>query len=159
MGVPQCRRNDPHRARDGCRPRHPVETDVDLQPLAVAKLLKAIADQEQPRLIILGKQAIDDDMSATGPMLARCSVGRRARSPASWRVDGDVITVTREVDGGPGDGGAEPALHRHHGSAAERTPLRLLPNIMKARKKPIDNKKPADLGVDPTTAVDRGPCR
>ncbi len=127
-----------------------VETDADLQPLAVAKLLKAIADKEQPGLIILGKQAIDDDMSATGQMLAALLGWAQGTFASKLTVEGETITVTREVDGGL----ETVALNL---PAIITTDLRLnepryasLPNIMKARKKTIDNVKPADLGVDPT---------
>jgi electron transfer flavoprotein beta subunit len=127
-----------------------VETDVELQPLAVAKLLQAIAGREQPRLIILGKQAIDDDMNATGQMLAALLGWPQGTFASKVVVDGDNLTVTREVDGG-----LETVAVKL--PAVITTDLRLnepryasLPNIMKARKKPIDNVKPADLGVDPT---------
>jgi len=125
-----------------------VETDAELQPLAVAKLLKALADKEQPQLIILGKQAIDDDANQTGQMLAALLDWPQATYASKVEIDGDKVQVTREVDGG-----AEvlsltlPAI--------VTTDLRLnepryvtLPNIMKAKKKPLDNVKPADLGVD-----------
>jgi electron transfer flavoprotein beta subunit len=126
-----------------------VVTDADLQPLAVAKLLKAIVDKEQPQLVIMGKQAIDDDANQTGQMLAAllgCSQG----TFASKVVPGaDAVTVTREVDGGLET--IELKL-----PAVVTTDLRLnepryasLPNIMKAKKKPIDSMSPADLGVDP----------
>ncbi len=127
-----------------------VETDVALQPLAVAKLLRAIAAKEEPRLIILGKQAIDDDMSATGQMLAALLGWPQGTFASKITVEGDTLTVTREVDGGL----ETLALSL---PAIVTTDLRLnepryasLPNIMKARKKPIENVKPADLGVDPT---------
>jgi electron transfer flavoprotein beta subunit len=127
-----------------------VETDVDLQPLAVAKLLAAIAAKEEPGLIILGKQAIDDDMSATGPMLAALLGWAQGTFASKLTVDGANLTVTREVDGG-----LETVVLNL--PAIVTTDLRLnepryasLPNIMKARKKPIDIMKPADLGVDPT---------
>jgi len=126
-----------------------VETDVDLQPLAVAKMLKAIADKEQPKLVILGKQAIDDDMSATGPMLAALLGWPQGTFASKVTIEGDSITVVREVDGG-----LETVVISL--PAIITTDLRLnepryasLPNIMKARKKPIDVMKPADLGVDP----------
>src|SRR5579864_5605870 len=77
-----------------------VQTDVELQPLAVAKLLKAIVDKEKPKLIILGKQAIDDDMIATGQMLAALLGWPQATFASKVVIDGDTITVTREVDGG-----------------------------------------------------------
>ncbi len=126
-----------------------VETDVDLQPLAVAKMLKAIADKEQPKLVILGKQAIDDDMSATGPMLAALLGWPQGTFASKVTIEGDSLTVVREVDGG-----LETVVINL--PAIITTDLRLnepryasLPNIMKARKKPIDVMKPADLGVDP----------
>jgi electron transfer flavoprotein beta subunit len=127
-----------------------VETDAELQPLAVAKLLKAIAAREMPGLIILGKQAIDDDMNATGQMLAAFLGWPQATFASRVIVDGDTITVTREVDGGLETVAlALPAI--------VTTDLRLnepryasLPNIMKARKKPIETVTPAELGVDPT---------
>jgi electron transfer flavoprotein beta subunit len=127
-----------------------VETDVPLQPLAVAKLLAAIAAKEQPRLIILGKQAIDDDMNATGQMLAALLGWPQGTFASRVTIDGDHVTVTREVDGG-----LETIVLTL--PAVITTDLRLnepryasLPNIMKARKKPIETVKPADLGVDPT---------
>lgn len=126
-----------------------VETDVELQPLAVAKLLKAVADKEQPQLIILGKQAIDDDCNQTGQMLAALLGWPQATFASKVVVDGDRVTVTREVDGGLETISlALPAI--------VTTDLRLnepryvtLPNIMKAKKKTMDVFKPADLGVDP----------
>jgi len=126
-----------------------VETDVDLQPLAVAKLLKAIVAKEEPKLVILGKQAIDDDMNATGQMLAAMLGWPQGTFASKVAIDGDALTVTREVDGGL----ETLALTL---PAIVTTDLRLnepryasLPNIMKARKKPIETMKPADLGVDP----------
>jgi electron transfer flavoprotein beta subunit len=126
-----------------------VETDLELQPLAVAKLLRAIAEQEQPRLIIMGKQAIDDDMNATGQMLAALLGWPQGTFASKVVIEGDTINVTREVDGGL----ETVALQL---PAIVTTDLRLnepryasLPNIMKARKKPIATVKPADLGVDP----------
>jgi len=127
-----------------------VETDVAVEPIAVAKLLKAIAEKEQPQLIILGKQAIDDDMSATGQMLAALLGWPQGTFASKVTVEDGGITVTREVDGGL----ETVALSL---PAVVTTDLRLnepryasLPNIMKARKKTIDTVKPADLGVDPT---------
>ncbi|CAH2600551.1 Electron transfer flavoprotein subunit beta [Rhodovastum atsumiense] len=127
-----------------------VETDVDLQPLAVAKLLKALVDREQPGLVLLGKQAIDDDMNATGQMLAALLGWPQGTFASKIVVSGGNVTVTREVDGGLETVDLDlPAV--------VTTDLRLnepryasLPNIMKARKKPIETVKPADLGVDPT---------
>ncbi|GGB97945.1 electron transfer flavoprotein subunit beta [Oxalicibacterium flavum] len=125
-----------------------VETDIELQPLAVAKLLKAIADKEQPQLIILGKQAIDDDANQTGQMLAALLDWPQATYASKVEIDGDKAKVTREVDGGL-------EVVSLTLPAIVTTDLRLnepryvtLPNIMKAKKKTIDNLKPADLGVD-----------
>jgi electron transfer flavoprotein beta subunit len=125
-----------------------VETDVDLQPLAVAKLLKAIVDKEQPGLIILGKQAIDDDANQTGQMLAALAKLPQATFASKVQVADGKATVTREVDGGL-------EVLRLNLPAVVTTDLRLnepryvtLPNIMKAKKKTLDVVKPADLGVD-----------
>jgi electron transfer flavoprotein beta subunit len=127
-----------------------VETDVELQPLAVAKLLKAIADKEQPQLIILGKQAIDDDANQTGQMLAALLDWPQATYASKVEIDGDKVQVTREIDGGL-------EIVSLTLPAIVTTDLRLnepryvtLPNIMKAKKKTLDNVKPADLGVDVT---------
>ena len=127
-----------------------VETDVELQPLAVAKLLKALVAKEQPGLVIMGKQAIDDDMNATGQMLAALLGWPQGTFASKLTIDGDTLTVTREVDGGLETLSLDlPAVIT--------TDLRLnepryasLPNIMKARKKPIETIKPAALGVDPS---------
>ena len=130
-----------------------VETDVELQPLAVAKLLKAVADKEQPQLIILGKQAIDDDCNQTGQMLAALLGWPQATFASKVVVDGGQATVTREVDGGM----ETVALTL---PAVLTTDLRLnepryvtLPNIMKAKKKTLEVFKPADLGVDVAARV------
>ncbi len=126
-----------------------VETDVALEPLAVAKLLKALVDREQPQLVIPGKQAIDDDMNATGQMLAALLGWPQGTFASKVTVQDGTITVTREVDGGL-ETVALPL------PAVITADLRLnepryasLPNIMKARKKPIETIRPADLGVDP----------
>ncbi|HCN89153.1 MAG TPA: electron transporter RnfB [Oxalobacteraceae bacterium] len=125
-----------------------VETDAELQPLAVAKLLKALADKEQPQLIILGKQAIDDDCNQTGQMLAALLGWPQATFASKVVIDGDKVNVTREVDGGL----ETLALTL---PAIITTDLRLnepryvtLPNIMKAKKKTLEVVKPGDLGVD-----------
>ncbi len=125
-----------------------VKTDQALEPLAVAKILKSVADAEQPGLIILGKQAIDDDSNQTGQMLAAL-LGWGQGTFASKVVVGDgFVEVTREVDGGL-------QTVELKTPAIITTDLRLnepryasLPNIMKAKKKPIDEKTPADCGVD-----------
>jgi electron transfer flavoprotein beta subunit len=127
-----------------------VETDVAVEPLAVAKLLKAVAEKEGAELIILGKQAIDDDMNATGQMLAALLGWPQGTFASKVEIADGKATVTREVDGGLET--VELKL-----PAVVTADLRLnepryasLPNIMKARKKQIDILKPADLGVDVT---------
>jgi electron transfer flavoprotein beta subunit len=125
-----------------------VGADIDLQPLAVAKLLKALIDKEQPQLVILGKQAIDDDANQTGQMLAALAGLPQATFASKVEVADGAARVTREVDGG-----LETLSIRL--PAVVTTDLRLnepryvtLPNIMKAKKKTLDVVKPADLGVD-----------
>jgi len=125
-----------------------VETDAELQPLAVAKLLKALVAKEAPQLVVLGKQAIDDDANQTGQMLAALLGWPQATFASKLVIADGRATVTREVDGGLET--LELKL-----PAVVTTDLRLnepryatLPNIMKAKKKPLDNVKPADLGVD-----------
>ena len=127
-----------------------IESDADLQPLAVAKLLQAVVDKEQPTLVVLGKQAIDDDSNQTGQMLAALLGWPQATFASKVEVAGDKVQVTREIDGGL-ETLALPL------PAVITTDLRLnepryatLPNIMKAKKKPLDTLKPADLGVDVT---------
>jgi len=124
-----------------------VETQEELQPLAVAKLLKALVDKEQPQLVILGKQAIDDDANQTGQMLAALLDWPQATFASKVEVGDGKVAVTREVDGG---------LETLSLSlpAIVTTDLRLnepryvtLPNIMKAKKKPLETVKPEDLGV------------
>ena len=127
-----------------------VETSEELQPLAVAKLLKAVQDKEQAQLIILGKQAIDDDANQTGQMLAALADLPQATFASKVEIEGDKAKVTREVDGGL----ETIAIGL---PAVITTDLRLnepryvtLPNIMKAKKKQLDVMKPEDLGVDVT---------
>ena len=130
-----------------------VETAVELQPLAVAKLLKALVEREQPGLVILGKQAIDDDCNQTGQMLAALADMPQATFASKVEVLDGKATVTREVDGG---------LETLSVSlpAVVTADLRLnepryvtLPNIMKAKKKPLEVIKPEDLGVDVTSRI------
>ena len=125
-----------------------VETDDEVEPLAVAKILKAIADEEQPGLVLLGKQSISDDSNQTGQMLSALLGWSQATFANSMEVKGDVASVTREVDGGLQT--IEVKM-----PTIVTTDLRLnepryasLPNIMKAKKKPLDEKSPADYGVD-----------
>jgi electron transfer flavoprotein beta subunit len=130
-----------------------VETDAELQPLAVAKILKALVDKEQPGLVILGKQAIDDDCNQTGQMLAALAGLPQATFASKVEVADGHASVTREVDGG-----LETVKVKL--PAVVTTDLRLnepryvtLPNIMKAKKKTLDVVKPADLGVDVTPRI------
>ena len=127
-----------------------VETGAEIEPLGVAKVLKALADKEQPQLIILGKQAIDDDSNQTGQMLAALLGWPQATFASKVVLEDGKVTVTREVDGGL----ETVALSL---PAIVTTDLRLnepryvtLPNIMKAKKKPVETVKPEDLGVDVT---------
>ena len=127
-----------------------VESNDELQPLAVAKLLKALVDKEQPQLVICGKQAIDDDANQTGQMLAALARLPQATFASKVEVADGKLNATREIDGG---------LEKLQLDlpAVVTTDLRLnepryvtLPNIMKAKKKPLETLKPADLGVDVT---------
>jgi electron transfer flavoprotein beta subunit len=125
-----------------------VKTEAGIEPLAVAKILKGVVDAEQPGLVILGKQAIDDDCNATGQMLAALLGWPQGTFASKIVIEGDSILVTREVDGGL-------QTVKLKGPAIVTTDLRLnepryasLPNIMKAKKKPIDEKAPDAYGVD-----------
>ena len=141
-----------------------VDEDVDVEPLAVAKILKAIADEEQPGIVMLGKQGIDDDAHQTGQMLAALMGRPQGTFANTVEVDGDSVTVKREIDGGL-------ETVKLTLPAIVTTDLRLnepryasLPNIMKAKKKPLDTKAPGDFGVDiaprlKTTNVSEPPVR
>ena len=127
-----------------------VKADGIIEPLAVAKILKAIVDAEKPGLVILGKQAIDDDSNQTGQMLAALLGWSQGTFASKLVLDGETVSVTREVDGGL-------QTVKLKAPAIVTTDLRLnepryasLPNIMKAKKKPIEEKSPADYGVDVT---------
>jgi electron transfer flavoprotein beta subunit len=126
-----------------------VKHEGTIEPLAVAKILKAVVDEEKPGLVILGKQAIDDDCNQTGQMLAALLGWPQGTFASKIAIDGDTINVTREVDGGL-------QTVKLKMPAVVTTDLRLnepryasLPNIMKAKKKPVADKTPADYGVDP----------
>ena len=125
-----------------------VETDAEVEPLAVAKILKAVAEAETPGLVIMGKQAIDDDSNQTGQMLAALLGRPQGTFANTVTLEGDHVVVKREIDGGL-------ETVRLALPAVVTTDLRLnepryasLPNIMKAKKKPLDTKTPADYGVD-----------
>ena len=141
-----------------------IETDGEVEPLGVAKLLKKVAEEEEPGLIILGKQAIDDDSNQTGQMLAALMDRPQGTFANTVELEGDSVTVKREIDGGL-------ETVKLQLPAIITTDLRLnepryasLPNIMKAKKKPLDTKSPTDYGVDiaprlKTTNVSEPPVR
>ncbi|MFC3530863.1 electron transfer flavoprotein subunit beta/FixA family protein [Vogesella facilis] len=148
MGVKQCEETLRTALAMGADRAILVETDAELQPLAVAKLLKAVADKEQPQLLIVGKQAIDDDANQTGQMTAALLGWAQGTFASKVDVAAETVDVTREVDGG-----LETVKLRL--PAVVTTDLRLnepryvkLPNIMAAKKKPLDKTTPAELGVD-----------
>jgi electron transfer flavoprotein beta subunit len=150
VGVAQCQETIRTGLAIGADRGILVETAVETEPLAVAKIIKALADKEQPQLIILGKQAIDDDSNQTGQMVAALLGWPQATFASKVVVEDGKATVTREVDGGL----ETVALSL---PAVVTTDLRLnepryvtLPNIMKAKKKPLETIKPEDLGVDVT---------
>ncbi len=125
-----------------------VKTDASVEPLAVAKILKKIVEEEKPGLVIMGKQAIDDDSNQTGQMLAALLGWPQGTFASKIVIEGDAVMVTREVDGGL-------QTVKLKAPAIVTTDLRLnepryasLPNIMKAKKKPIADKTPGDYGVD-----------
>ncbi|MCW3479887.1 electron transfer flavoprotein subunit beta/FixA family protein [Neisseriaceae bacterium JH1-16] len=148
LGVKQCEETLRTALAMGADRAVHVETDAELQPLAVAKLLKAVADKEQPSIAILGKQAIDDDANQTGQMLAALLGWGQGTFASKVELNAETATVTREVDGGLET--VKLAL-----PVVITADLRLnepryvkLPNIMAAKKKPLDKLSPADLGVD-----------
>jgi len=150
MGVKQCEETLRTALAMGADRAILVETDTELQPLAVAKLLKAVADKEQPQLLIVGKQAIDDDANQTGQMAAALLGWAQGTFASKVDIAAETVDVIREIDGG-----LETVKLRL--PAVVTTDLRLneprfikLPNIMAAKKKPLDKTSPADLGVDVT---------
>jgi electron transfer flavoprotein beta subunit len=148
IGVPQAQETIRTALAMGADRGILIAADADVEPLAVAKLLKAVVDQEQPGLVLMGKQAIDGDNNAAGQMLAGLLDWPQATFASKLEIKGSTADVTREVDGGLMTLNVDlPAV--------VTTDLRLnepryasLPNIMKAKKKPIDMKSPADYGVD-----------
>ena len=125
-----------------------VETDADVQPLAVAKILKAIVEREQPQLVMLGKQAIDDDSNQTGQMLAALLGWSQGTFACTVELAGDALKVSREIDGGIQTVNlVMPAVVTSDLRLNEPRYVKL-PNIMKAKKKPLDTLTPDELGVD-----------
>jgi electron transfer flavoprotein beta subunit len=150
LGVAQCQETIRTALAMGADRGIHVLTDAELQPLAVAKLIKAVVEKEEPELVILGKQAIDDDCNQTGQMLAALLGWSQGTFASKVKREGDRLLVTREVDGG-----LETVNLKL--PAVVTTDLRLnepryasLPNIMKAKKKPIEQLTPEGLGVDVT---------
>ncbi len=150
LGVAQCQETIRTALAMGADRGIHVVTDAELQPLAVAKLIKAVVEKEAPELVILGKQAIDDDCNQTGQMLAALLGWAQGTFASKLKREGDRLLVTREVDGG-----LETVNLKL--PAVVTTDLRLnepryasLPNIMKAKKKPIEQLTPEALGVDVT---------
>jgi len=125
-----------------------VETDVELQPLAVAKLLRAIVDKEQPKVVLLGKQAIDDDSNQTGQMLAALLNWPQGCFASKVDFAGERVTVKREVDGGLETIEASLPIVVTADLRLNEPRYATLPNIMKAKKKPLETTTPAALGVD-----------
>ncbi|MBT6136014.1 MAG: electron transfer flavoprotein subunit beta/FixA family protein [Rhodospirillaceae bacterium] len=154
LGVQQCQETIRTALAMGADRGIHVLHDGELEPLAVAKMLKAIVDKEEPGLVILGKQAIDDDCNQTGQMLAALLGWAQGTFISRLEVGDGELKATREVDGG-----LETVALKT--PAIVTTDLRLnepryasLPNIMKAKKKPIDQMSPADLGVDPAPRLE-----
>ncbi|MCD5362299.1 electron transfer flavoprotein subunit beta/FixA family protein [Chromobacterium aquaticum] len=149
LGVKQCEETLRTALAMGADRAILVETDAELQPLAVAKLLKAVADKEQPQLLIVGKQAIDDDANQTGQMVSALLGWGQGTFASKVDLSAETVDVTREIDGG-----LETVKLRL--PAVVTSDLRLneprfikLPNIMAAKKKPLDKTTTAELGVDP----------
>src|SRR2546430_6640031 len=154
LGVQQCQETIRTALAMGADRGVLVQTDVELEPLAVAKILKAIVEQEKPGLVIMGKQAIDDDCNQTGQMLAALTGWPQGTFASKLVIEGDGVLITREVDGGL-------QTVKLKSPAIVTTDLRLnepryasLPNIMKAKKKPIDEKTPEAYGVDIAPRLD-----
>ena len=148
IGGPQCQETLRTALAMGADRAILVETTEEVQPLAVAKVMKALCEKEKPSLVIMGKQAIDDDCNQSGQMLAALLGWPQATFISKIEVSGDSAQITREIDGGLEKITTKVPL-------VATTDLRLnepryvtLPNIMKAKKKPLENVKPADLGVD-----------
>jgi electron transfer flavoprotein beta subunit len=150
LGGPQCQETIRTALAMGADRGIHVQTDVELQPLAVAKLLKAVVDKEQPGLCILGKQAIDDDSNQTGQMLSALLGWPQATYASKLVINGDgTANVTREVDGGLETVQVKTPFVMTTDLRLNEPRYASLPNIMKAKKKPIEALAPDALGVDP----------
>ncbi len=150
LGVAQCQETIRTALAMGADRGILVQSDAELQPLAVAKLLKAVVERERPDLVILGKQAIDDDSNQTGQMLAALLGWPQATFASKLVIADGRSTVTREVDGGLETESLNMPLVMTTDLRLNEPRYASLPNIMKAKKKPIDVKTPDELGVDVT---------
>ncbi|NNE86245.1 MAG: electron transfer flavoprotein subunit beta/FixA family protein [Alphaproteobacteria bacterium] len=148
MGVQQCQETIRTALAMGADRGIHVKSDEDLEPLAVAKLLKAIVDKEAPELVILGKQAIDDDSNQTGQMLGALLGWSQGTFASKIELDGTTAKITREVDSGLETIEVDLPTIVTVDLRLNEPRYASLPNIMKAKKKPIDEVSPADLGVD-----------
>ena len=150
LGIAQCTETIRTALAMGADRGIHVQTDAELQPLAVAKLLKAVVAKEGPEIVILGKQAIDDDCNQTGQMLSALLGWSQGTFASKLKRDGDRLFVTREVDGGLETVQVKTPFVMTTDLRLNEPRYASLPNIMKAKKKPIDEKSPADYGVDVT---------
>ncbi len=150
LGIAQCQETIRTALAMGADRGILVETDAALQPLAVAKLMKAVIDEEQPDLVILGKQAIDDDSNQTGQMLAALLGWSQGTFTSKLEIADGSATCVREVDGGLETVSLKMPMVMTTDLRLNEPRYASLPNIMKAKKKPIDVKTPEDLGVDVT---------
>ncbi len=148
LGVQQCQETIRTALAMGADRGILVKTDEDLQPLAVAKLLKAVVDAEAPDLVILGKQAIDDDANQCGQMLGALTGWAQGTFASKIEIADGKATITREVDGGLESIAVDLPCVMTTDLRLNEPRYASLPNIMKAKKKPIDEKTPEDLGVD-----------
>ena len=154
LGVAQCQETIRTALAMGADRGIVVESDAELQPLAVAKLLQAVVDREQPEIVILGKQAIDDDSSQTGPMLAALLGWPQATFASKLVIADGRATVTREVDGGLETESLKLPIVMTTDLRLNEPRYASLPNIMKAKRKPIDVMTPDELGVDVTPRLE-----
>ena len=150
LGVQQCQETIRTALAMGADRGIHVLTDAELQPLAVARLLQAVVEREQPEVVIVGKQAIDDDANQTGQMLAALLGRAQGTFASEVKIEGDVATVTREIDGGLQTVKLKMPIVVTADLRLNEPRYASLPNIMKAKKKPIEPLTPEELGVDVT---------
>ena len=148
IGVPQCQETLRTALAMGADRAILVETDQEVQPLAVAKIFKALCEKEKPGLVIMGKQAVDDDCNQSGQMLSALLGWPQATFISKIEIAGESAQITREIDGGLEKVSTKLPLVVTSDLRLNEPRYVTLPNIMKAKKKPLENVKPADLGVD-----------